>query len=341
MHNWLTKKVPLIAGYIIIFIGLVVVSGWLLDIPILRSLSPNFVSMKFNTAIAFVILGVSFVFFVDKNFTITRIGGSLVSLIGLLTSIEYIFGIQLGIDEFIIKDVPSAVLTAVPGRMAIATAINFVLLGLILLISDRYKKISDGVATFIFFSSWLAVLGYVQNIKEFYKIGGISITAMALHTSIAFIIISFGILLHDGDNGLFRVFINERKSGRMLRGSVLGISFLAVIISQLLHYAVNAGILNVDFVDALVVILVALSASLILFTVINKFGDQEIVQEENNKKVQDERKKYEKDILAEKNRFQKTALDLEKINQQMVGREIKMIELKKEINRLKSELANK
>lgn len=341
MHDWLTKKVPLIVGYALVFVGFLVIFGWLLDVPILRSLSPNFVSMKFNTAVAFVILGMSFIFFVEKKLIIAKVGASLVLLIGFLTFSEYVFGVNLGIDELIIKDVPSAVLTAVPGRMAIITAINFFLLGLTLLIIDKYKKIGDSIATFIFFSSWLAVLGYLQDIKEFYRIGGVSITAIALHTSVAFIIISFGILLHNADNGLFRIFVNQRRSGRILRSSVLGVSLLAIIISQLLHDAAIIGIFSFEFVNALLVIFIALSSSLILFTTINKFGDQEIIQVEKDVKIDNERKKYDKAILAEKEKLQKVVSDLEKMNQQMVGREMKMIELKKEISRLKNDLANK
>ena len=47
-------------GIFIIILALSVITGWLFDIPVLKSIFPGFISMKINTAICFLLSGVIF-----------------------------------------------------------------------------------------------------------------------------------------------------------------------------------------------------------------------------------------------------------------------------------------
>jgi integrase len=55
----LFKSVSEILSICIFLSGSVVLIGWILDIPVLKSISPNFVAMKANTATCFILIGLS------------------------------------------------------------------------------------------------------------------------------------------------------------------------------------------------------------------------------------------------------------------------------------------
>jgi len=53
------RKTAKALSLIVSAVGIVVIVGWILNIGILKSLSGNWISMKFDTAIAFVFSGIS------------------------------------------------------------------------------------------------------------------------------------------------------------------------------------------------------------------------------------------------------------------------------------------
>jgi len=110
------------ASLIVVGIGLAVLSGWLLNIPLLKSFLPSLPAMRFNTALSLFLLGSSLRLLKNEETSLVkkRLGqalAGLVLLLNLLTLSEYLFGWNLGIDEFFVKDLndPAALY---PGRIA-------------------------------------------------------------------------------------------------------------------------------------------------------------------------------------------------------------------------------
>ncbi|MGA7934114.1 MAG: hypothetical protein WCA35_11250, partial [Kovacikia sp.] len=134
------KSLAKAAGVLVTAIGWVVILGWLFDIPTLKSILPLWVTMKANTAIGF-ILGGSALWQLSKSPRrspyAARILAAIVLCIGLLTLIQYGFGISLGIDQLLFQESATAVGTSAPGRMAANTALNFLLLGSALFLLSR------------------------------------------------------------------------------------------------------------------------------------------------------------------------------------------------------------
>jgi hypothetical protein len=111
-----------VASIVVFGVGLVVMLGWIMDIPILRSLLPGLPAMRFNAALCFLLMGSSLWFLQNEGAGPIQSGtGKVLAgfalVISLLTLGEYLFGWNLGIDELFIKDVYSPP-NLFPGRMS-------------------------------------------------------------------------------------------------------------------------------------------------------------------------------------------------------------------------------
>jgi uncharacterized protein YhhL (DUF1145 family) len=91
-------------------IGLIVLLGWAFHINAFKSILPGYISMKVNTAIGFILLGLSSLLLKSEKpkkwqFTFASLCSSTVFLIGLLTLLEYYYRFDFGIDELFFNDV--------------------------------------------------------------------------------------------------------------------------------------------------------------------------------------------------------------------------------------------
>ncbi|MEH2084859.1 MAG: PAS domain S-box protein [Nostoc sp.] len=169
-----------VASAIAVFIGSLVLVGWWLDIEVLkRGFLGSPATMKVNTALCFVLCGVSFWLFLadpgsstsatlsDRGAGEQRSKGEktiqnypysstaplpvlillisqacaiAVTTIVALTLCEYLFGWNLGIDELVFRDSRTSIATLHPGRMGVNTALNFILVSVALQILIHPKN---------------------------------------------------------------------------------------------------------------------------------------------------------------------------------------------------------
>lgn len=202
-----------IASVTVALIGCVVILGWILDISALKSVLPGLVTMKANTAICFILAGAALRLWHWQPTTLTKhravqACALVVFLIGVVTLIQFGFNVDFGIDQLLFKENQSPVNT-IPGRMALNTALNFLFVGsALLLLSLRRPNylLIQFFALIALLFGLLGLLGYVYGNAYFYTIG--LPTAMAVHTAIAFLLLSLGILFARPDRGLILVVIN-------------------------------------------------------------------------------------------------------------------------------------
>lgn len=200
-------------------IGGVVILGWIFDIAVLKSVLPGWVAMKANTAVGLVLGGASLWLWHWQPITgmkrrAAQTCAILVLLIGLLTLIEYGFHLNLGIDQLLFKTPINSLGDAAPGRMAVHTAFNFLLLGsALLLLNLRYSSYAPAqlFASVAFLIAFLGLLGYLYGNAYLYRIG--SLTSMAIHTALAFFLLSLGILFACPDQGLISVLVSNDAGG--------------------------------------------------------------------------------------------------------------------------------
>lgn len=248
--QWLTslRAYARIASILVMVVGSIVLMGWILDIPALKSILPIWVTMKANTAIAFILAGLS-LWSLQRSRTppqpLARLCAGLVLAIGLLTLLQYNTGINLGIDQLLFQEPANTVGTFAPGRMAANTAFSFTLVGLALLLLTRsrpwYAVIQLlGLTTFLI--ALLGCLGYLYNIQEFYGFG--SYTKMAIHTAVAFIILCIGIVFLHPHRGLMAIITSQQAGGLMARRLLLAVVGIPPILSGLILSGYRAKLYN-------------------------------------------------------------------------------------------------
>ena len=207
-------------GVLLLTLGALVLLGWLWKIESLTTFLPGPITMKPNTAIGFVFLGLAlFLLTWYSKARSTQLwcaaSATVVILVGLVTLSEYLFHSDLGIDQFLFKDV---VQSTFPGRMTHITAFNFCIAGLSLLLlalSERRASIAQGLAATTGLSSIFAIIGYLYGVPALY--GSIEYTSMALHTGLGFLIGSLSVLFSRPDLGLMSVLTNPYPGGWLAR----------------------------------------------------------------------------------------------------------------------------
>ena len=206
----------------IILVGCLVLTGWTLDTAILKSVWPGLEAMKANTAVALLLAGVSlWLLRAGQAYGWTRrvaqVCAFTVTLLGLLTLVEYLFGWDISIDQLLFQEPSVAVGTSQPGRMAFAPAVCFLLLGLaLLLLSSRRGHWPAHVLTLaVGLGSFLAVTGHVSGGKFLY--GTAPFLTMELPTALALGLLCVSVLLARPDRGLMAMVTADGSAGVMVR----------------------------------------------------------------------------------------------------------------------------
>ena len=242
------RSVSKIASILVTLIGFVVIVGWMFDIAALKSILPIWVTMKANTAIGFILSGASlWQLHRPTRRSIQRIQccAAVVLLIGLLTLLEYGFNRDLGIDQLIFQESVTAVATSAPGRMAVNTAFNFLLVGSALLLLSKFRSLQVVIQAFtitVFFIAMLGLLGYLYNIQEFYGFG--AYTKMAVHTAIAFIILCIGMLCLHPNQGIMGTLTSQHAGGIMARRLFLTVLSVPPLLSWFILAGYRNGLYN-------------------------------------------------------------------------------------------------
>jgi diguanylate cyclase (GGDEF)-like protein len=199
------RRLPRIAACLVGTIACISLAGWILRIPVLTSIFPGVVSMKANTAIAFLLLsGAVCAATQDRWPGWQRLLAVAAAALGLLTLIEYASGTSFGIDQILFRDPARA---PHPGRMAPISAVNFLLLAAALLMpsSKLTNYIKEALALLLALSATFAMVGYIYGVPALYGAVSGSSTAMALHTGASFLLLAVAFLLIPRQEGFVQV----------------------------------------------------------------------------------------------------------------------------------------
>jgi len=197
---WTIRLLAIIIGTL----GLVVIFGWVFDIGALKSILPSSVTMKFSTAVSFMMTGTIIYLLNDskkKNSEWARVlipSPIMVIAFYMMTLlVSSLFGTHSGIENLFEREGDGAIASTSPGIPSIFTMILFLLVDLasLLVLLERKDRNIFMIGAIISTISTIAITGYVINVPIlYYNIDNFS-TAMALHTSIAFMLAGVALML--------------------------------------------------------------------------------------------------------------------------------------------------
>jgi len=211
-----------VAAVIVAIIAGLVLIGWIWDVETLKTGWPGLLTMKANSALAFLLASLSLWSLGAKaqpqSRFLAQTCAAVVAIIGLVTLNEYAFGWDLRIDQLLFQDLPSTVSVSPPGRMSHIGACNFLMMGLALALLHAGRAIiyAQLLALLAGLDALLVLIGYAFGIQSFYA-GVFIYTQMGFHTAGAFLLLSVGLLLARPDQGLMAAITSTRAGGVMAR----------------------------------------------------------------------------------------------------------------------------
>lgn len=252
------------AGLASAAVGAVALAGWELDIATLKSIYPSWVAIKANTATGFILAGMALWLKSRDTRFLSYVGEALallVAFLGAFTLMEYTLGISPGIDHLIFEEPAGAIHTLAPGRMAPASALCFLFLGVALMLdgkSDRSSWLVTILAVMAIFPALASGLAYLYGLDNLYGLGyG---TQMAAHTVLAFLVLALGVLCSQPERGLMALVASPDTGGVIARHLLP----LAIVLPIMIGWLKLAGDDSLIFEPDFGVVLVVLSYILVL-----------------------------------------------------------------------------
>ncbi len=244
--NWKTtsRNLALLAAVI----GALGFAGWVFEIDALKRIHPAWVTMKANTGLCLILAGFAVALLHEENADafrrrVAQVCAALIFAVGLLTLGEHLGWWATGIDQALFPESLAAAGRSFPGRMNPPSTLNFMLLGLAVLLLDVRPRFGVWPAQICAFAvivvTFLIFLIYFYNVEipEGLKI----YLSIALHTVLAFKLLAVALLLARPDRGIMAVFLAENMAGVIARRMLPATLVLPAFIGWLCTLGRNAG----------------------------------------------------------------------------------------------------
>jgi two-component system, sporulation sensor kinase E len=303
------NRAIIIIGIVTITVGIIVILGWIFNIPVLQQIVPDFVTMAFNAALCFVLFGGALLLtqyqagkYQTAIFFILSLLGT---LIGLITLLQFLFNFNTGLDQLFVTDrQPLSDSHLFAGRMAYNSAVNFLILGLGFLMLSIKNRVSDLIAQYLFhlvtILSSIALIGYVYGVSLFYSLFYVS--SMATHTAVLFFIISIAASLVNPSIGITRLFTGDRIGNKMARRLFILMVIMVILFGSLRVQTQHYQLFTFDTGISLMVVCFLLVSLVVIWntaTWLNRIDAQRSAAEAEIKLINADLEKRVKERSAE------------------------------------------
>ena len=225
------------SGVLAVAVGIggliVLVVGWGLGVPVIRSPGSGFGVMRANAALLLVLLAAAFWLVHRPETTERRLWAALglgvaVMLIAGLTLSQDVLGWNLGIDEWLFPDARSS---GVPGRMSATTAVSSIFLGAALVLFGRGARASQAFCLVAGTIGLLVLMGYAYGSRGLLDLPGYN--AMAMPTALGLLALGVAGLCARPEVGVMRVVSADATAGALTRRLLPAIVLLPLVLGWL------------------------------------------------------------------------------------------------------------
>ena len=255
MPSWtrLQRAVAMVTGAYAMMGGIVTLVGWALGIPRLTSWDGSGIVMKANTAVAVIAAGLALLLWQGgrRRAVLVRGLGTMVTVIGGLTLLQHLTGLNFGIDTLLVHEPPGAPATTAPGRMGPPASTCFTLFGLALLFltgKTRTRYWAAVLGTAVLGIAALSLVGYLYNSSPLFSFP--RLTGIALQTASMLAGLALGLIMSVSEHGLGEALHRDDAGGIVLRRLMLAMIFLPVIIGWMRVQGERAGLYDSAFGSA-------------------------------------------------------------------------------------------
>jgi len=220
----LCNALSIVFALLTITIGGAALLGWMLDIEVLKRVHPSLVTMKANTAICLLLIGSAVLLIHDRshstiNGRIAQTFAVIVALVGLVTLSQHLFGWNAHIDQLLFSETRAEAGQSFPGRMGIATSVDFVFLGIAVSFLDarskRIFRLSNISVLLVVTVTLLVFLNYFYGIEQSERLG--QYFTIALHTVFALLSICAAIFLARPERGAIATLLGNTPGSVVAR----------------------------------------------------------------------------------------------------------------------------
>jgi PAS domain S-box-containing protein len=276
-------------------VALVVIAAWLSGGAISLLNQPILVVMKFNTASCLLLAGIGLAATTRPSLTVVA-GLTGATLLGtaLLILLQYLLGVNLGIDQLFVTD-PSDV--PHPGRPSPVAAAGLAGIGLGLLLAIAGRTAASQLAFFLAAASPITILGgYLYNAP---RPGMETMTSIvAAIVALAMLSICLGGLFLRGNSGLMRVVVSQSRAGSVARILMPLAAAVPVVAGMVIVAAGRSGLVRVESGTAMLVSFCAIFFAAAVWITSNMLWQSELVQAESEQALRVTRGRLDAALIA-------------------------------------------
>ena len=222
-------------GWFAVAVGsIVLIVGWWFGVREVAAILPNAPTMKANTAVGIGLAGLGVVAYCRGWHQIVVLtAGALTALIGLITLLEYVFLPQAGwFDQLLTPGLGEATSAAAQGRMGANTAVDYVLLGLALILLGlrAWPNVRQWLAVIVAVVGFTAAIGYVLQIHGLSGFFIAAATSMAINTSLLHLALAFAVIGAEPSNGWAQFAVSRYAGGQIFRSFFIPIVGTLILI---------------------------------------------------------------------------------------------------------------
>ena len=250
-------RLAIVTVFAISFLALL---GWILDITLLKSISPRWITMRVITAICLALQAIELALLQEKpsnvrSLPILQTPAVLVCVVGLLITVLYVVAMVTGQDPSLVNAPFLGLFFAPPNRPALLTAILFVVSSCSLMLlaagGRRGANIAHAVILPAAIASYLVPVSYLLDVQA--MTGWLDIP-VALNTGIAFCALCIAILYLRPDTWLMSVLTGEHAGGVMARRLLPALLIIPLLVGRLRLMGERAGAFASEIGVALVAV---------------------------------------------------------------------------------------
>lgn len=279
------------AGLASLLTGSLVLLGWLYQIPALTQIKPGLTAMNPLAALLFTVTAIGLLCHSGRlKWLIKPVAAVIVA--ATLLKIADLWAGMLPIDAFLFAD--HLVIDGKPNRMAPNTAVAFLLVGLSLFASslrqNRAPAVAQSLAFGVMLISLFALVGYGLGINKLHSIA--AFIPMALHTAMALMLVSIGLLCLLPGKALMAVVRSPGAAGAMAKTVLPLAIMIPILIGAMRLWGQNNGYYGTEAGIALQVVANVFVTFLLLMATIIALYRSDLARKDREQALQISEEQY-------------------------------------------------